>query len=148
MGKFFEIKKTGFTLTELTFVVLFIGIFIVLLAPFVSKIRHKAKIIACEENLQKIGLGLDLYASENQGKFPPDLNELLKSGYVADEKVFDCPSSPHIGSTKEPDYTYTAGYTILSPSDTVIVCDDVVNHKDGKHVLYISGDIKWEERMR
>jgi len=133
----------AFTITELVFVVVIIVIFIVLLTPFINKIRTQAKIIACEENLRNIGLGLKLYANEHQGKFPPNMEALLENGYVEDERVFDCPASSHVGNAKEPDYHYVTEYTIESPSEDEIVFDKTENHKGGKHVLYISGDIKW-----
>ena len=95
--------------------------------------------------MQEIGLGLKLYASEHQGRFPSDLAELIEGGYVEDEMVFDCPSSPHMGDAQESDYHYTSGYTIASPSDAPIVFDMATNHKNGKHVLYVSGDIIWEQ---
>ncbi len=123
---------TGFTLTELAFVVVIVIIFIVLLTPFIHNIRARAKIIACEEDLQEIGLGLKLYASEHEGKFPSNLSELVEGGYVETEKVFD--------------YHYTTGYTASSSSDAAIVFDKLGKHKEAKHVLYIGGDIKWEKK--
>lgn len=139
-------KRDGFTLTELAFIVIIILIFFTLSLPFINNIRRRAQLIGCEENLQEIGLALKLYASEHEGAFPSSLSELTEGGYVEDEMVFDCPSSPHMGDAQEGDYHYTSGYTILSPSDTAIVFDKTENHKDGKHVLYISGDIVWENK--
>ena len=133
--------KDAFTLTELAFIALIIAICILLLTPFINKIKARAKIITCEENLQKISFALNLYAGEHQDKFPSNLAELAEGGYVEDEKVFDCPSSLQIGDSQEPDYHYTSGYVISAPSDTVMVFDKDENHKKVKHVLYISGDI-------
>ncbi|MFH1594704.1 MAG: hypothetical protein ABID09_08420 [Candidatus Omnitrophota bacterium] len=134
---------TGFTLTELIFVVVTITVFILLLTPFISNIRIRAKAIGCEENLQKIGLGLKVFANEHQGQFPSTLSELIAGNYVEDERVFDCPNSPHAGSMEDPDYHFTTGYSVLSPSDTWLVFDKDDNHSGGGHVLYVSGDIKW-----
>jgi len=139
-------NRRGFTLTELAFIIAIIVVFMVLSAPFINKIRGRAQVIGCKENLQEIGLALKLYASEHQGRFPSDLAELIEGGYVEDEMVFDCPSSPDMGDAQESDYHYTSGYTIQSPSDTEIVFDKTANHKNGKHVLYISGDIIWESK--
>lgn len=96
--------------------------------------------------MHKIGLALKLYASEHKGKFPSDLDELVEGAYVEDESVFDCPASGHIGDSQEPDYHYTTGYTISSPSDTAIVFDKSANHKSGGHVLYLNGNVVWEKR--
>ena len=143
---FMRLKKAGFTLIELAVIVAIIITFIILLTPIIGRIRTRAELVTCEENLQKIGLGLKLYANEHQGKFPPSLSELIEDGYVEDERVFDCPSNRYIGDVLEPDYHYTTGHSISSSSDTAIVFDKITNHRDGKHVLYISGDIVWEEK--
>jgi len=140
------VKRAGFTLTELAFITIVVIVFVVLSAPFITRIRERAQIVGCKENLQEIGLALKLYASEHQGKFPSDLAELIEGGYVEDERVFDCPSSPGMGDARESDYHYTSGYTILSPSNTAIVFDKAVNHKKGRHVLFVSGDIRWENK--
>ena len=134
--------EEGFTLTELAFVVIIICAIIALLTPFITDIRNKAHIITCRENLQKIGLGLKLYASEHQEKFPTGLDELVEGSYVWSEKCLDCPQSLHAGDAKDPDYHYVTGHTLASPSETEIVFDKAENHKKGKHVLYLSGDIK------
>jgi competence protein ComGC len=136
----------AFTLTELAVIILIIAIFILLLTPYISKIRLKAKFIACEENLREIGLGLKLYANDHQGKFPTTLSDLLEGGYVEDERSFNCPFSPHLGNAAEPDYHYTTEYAITSPSDSKVVFDKSDNHADGQHVLYVSGDIVWEQK--
>ena len=138
-------KRAGFTLTELLAVLLIITAFIVVLMPLVSNVREKANTIACEENIEKISLGLKLYASEHQGKFPISISELTENGYVDEERVFDCPSSSHAGDALEPDYHYVTGYSVYSPSEDKIVFDKKENHKDGIHVLYVSGDITFEK---
>ena len=117
---------------ELGFVLIIVAIFIVLLTPFIRDIRTRARIVACEENLQEIGLGLKLYASEHQEEFPSNLDELAEGGYVEKERILG--------------YHYTTGHTILSASDARIVFDKAEEHKSGRHVLYISGDIKWEKK--
>lgn len=122
--------RKGFTLTELAFVLVIIIVFIVLLTPFIRDIRTRARIVSCEETLQQISLGLKLYAKEHQEKFPPNLDKLIKDGYTGNERISS--------------YHYTTGYTISSPSGGVIVFDKAENHKNGRHVLYISGEIKWE----
>jgi len=138
------LKKSAFTLTELAIVLVVILVFMCILTPFINNIKNKAKIVDCEGNLQNIGQGLNLYALEHSGKFPDTLSDLLKGGYVENAKVFDCPSSASLGTTDNPDYEYTPGCTILTDSKTVIVSDKPGNHKNGKYVLYITGDIIWE----
>ncbi len=139
-------RRDGFTLTELICIIAIIILFVLLSSPFISKTRERAQIIGCKENLQEIGIALKLYASEHNGNFPSDLAELMEGGYVENDMVFDCPSVKGMGDAHESDYHYTSGYTILSPSDTRIVFDKAENHKNGRHILYISGDIVWESK--
>ncbi|MCQ9206918.1 MAG: type II secretion system GspH family protein [Omnitrophica bacterium] len=136
-------REEGFTLTELVFVVVIVCAFIALLTPFIRDIRNKARIIACRENLQEIGLGLKLYASEHRERFPAGLGELVEGSYIWSERCLDCPQSPHAGDAKDPDYHYVTGHTLASPSEIEIVFDKTENHKEGKYILYLSGDIKW-----
>jgi len=125
-------RVRGFTLVEIVFVLVIIIVFIALLTPFIRNIRSRTKIIACEERLQEVGLGLKLYASEHEGNFPSNLTELVENGYIEPE-----------GASL---YHYTTGYTISSPSDEAIVFDKADRHKGIRHVLYISGEIKREKK--
>lgn len=140
-----KILKNGFTLTELGFVLAIIVLFILLLTPFISNIRDRVKLMACEQNLQKIAVGLKVYAIEHEGKFPASLAELTEGRYLGDEKIFDCPSGSGAGKPGESDYQYVSGYNILSPSLERIVFDKAGNHKKGRYVLYINGDVVWEK---
>ncbi len=134
--------KKAFTLTEVLFVLVLIIIFISLLSPLIKDVRNKATILACEENLYKIGWGLTLYAKDNGGKFPETLNELVTKGYLADKKTLNCPAAARENS---PDYEYISGYSIASPYEKPIVHDKQGNHKGGKNVLYIDGKVSWEQ---
>ena len=136
-------SRAGFTLTELSFVLFIIIVFLIVLTPFINNIRSKAKMVGCRENLENISMGLRMYANDHQGKFPANLIELVEGGYVDDERVFNCPGTRYHGDALEPEYHYTTGCTIMSPSDQAIVFDKSGNHRNGKQVLYISGEIKW-----
>ena len=138
-------REYGFTLTEITVVFTIIILVILILTPFINNIRTNAKLLGCKKNMQEISLALKLYANEHEGNFPPTLGALLEKSYVENERVFDCPGNSRIGSREEPDYQYTTGYTKLSPSDEPIVFDKLENHKNGRNVLYIDGNIAWKD---
>ena len=126
----------GFTLVELLVVILIIAILIALLLPALGAAERQARLTLCLSNFRQIGLGLTMYANENQQFLPPvgpsqteDLNA-YNSGqgwmyflrpYLApaphgspwnlfNNPVFICPEAP---------YTYNLPYSSLDRTCSV-----------------------------
>lgn len=59
----------GFTLIELLVVIAIIAILAAILFPVFAKARDAAKTTQCLSNLRQLGLGLQMYAQDNDGKF-------------------------------------------------------------------------------
>jgi prepilin-type N-terminal cleavage/methylation domain-containing protein len=175
--------KKGFSLIELMIVLIVIGLLIGLLFPAAKKARDAALQSQCANNLQQIGAALILYAKDNNGAFPDPVNGtnddwayqyasiLINGGYLPDnDKLFDCPGSPHVGTKNDPDYWYgntmsvydktgsASGsnddypYTIYSPGWRMLCgCHNLgapdyeQPHSGGLNYVNIAGRVYWEE---
>ncbi|MFH1883893.1 MAG: type II secretion system protein [Planctomycetota bacterium] len=95
---------TGFTLIELLVVIAIIALLMGILLPALNAVREQSRRTVCGLNEKNMGLGLYLYANDNDGKLP--LNEvdrwlfdvsywttdiILRTGGF-DRHIFYCPS--------------------------------------------------------
>lgn len=64
-------SKAGFTLIELLVVIAIIALLMGILTPVLSRVREAGYSMRCMSNLKGIALAAQIYAYDNDGKFPP-----------------------------------------------------------------------------
>jgi len=94
----------AFTLIELLVVMAIISILAALVLPVLNRGKESARSVRCLSNLHQIGMGLQLYVSDNNNHLPalvdwspslgtngPVINRVLLE-HVGSSNVFSCPS--------------------------------------------------------
>jgi len=63
-------RTRAFTLVELLVVIAIIGVLISVLLPALTSAREQARRVKCAAQLKQVGLGIAVYAEENNNKLP------------------------------------------------------------------------------
>lgn len=71
--------KKGFTLIELLVVIAIIALLLAILMPALSKAKSIAQEILCKSNMHQYYLATELYANENDDRFPPAWRSLYRT---------------------------------------------------------------------
>lgn len=115
-----------------------------------NRARGSARKAVCMSNLKQIGLALHMYAQDYDEKFPDDISALCPN-YIANAKIFKCPSDKTISEIKEMkpgtriSYVYIKGLTEKDSQDSMIAYDASPDNHDGegRNVLFLDGHVKW-----
>ncbi|HEY5911712.1 MAG TPA: prepilin-type N-terminal cleavage/methylation domain-containing protein [Verrucomicrobiae bacterium] len=139
--RFRGLAGPGFSLIELLLVVAILLLLVTLYWSPNSGSRQRALQVACQRNLQKLSIGLQIYATDNGGRYPFLSNAvrseqalgLLVPRYNSDNSLFICAGSkdpaPAAGrslSDSRISYAYYMGRASTSLG-TVVMTDAQVN---------------------
>jgi prepilin-type processing-associated H-X9-DG protein len=140
---------TGYIGIVLTSIMV-IGIFSAVTLPAFVKARERAYQNACMNNLKQIGVSMQMYANENQEKFPSDFQSLVPK-YVPAVQVtlFVCPATRHQPGDASnliawTDYVLVANRKTSDSPDTVLAFSKPdCYHGRGGNVLFVDGHVQW-----
>lgn len=79
-------RRKGFTLIELLVVIAIIAILAAILFPVFARAREKARQTSCLSNVKQIALGVVMYVSDYDGRYPQSFYYSLTG--ICDDKVF------------------------------------------------------------
>ena len=126
-------SSKGFTLIELLVVIAIIAVLASLLLPALNRARETARAIACQSNARSIGMGQFVYATDNDDRITPYVNQA-----PGRETVFYRPSGFHKGGLS-PDPISWADILLESAglSAETFICPAVVDDTGGSDLAPI-----------
>ena len=114
-------KRSGFTLIELMIVIAIIAILAAILVPNFVRARAQGHLTACKSNLKNIGTALEMYSTDNSGRYPSDLSKLTSGNMGGYLKMI--PTCAAAGTD-----TYSAVYTASANPDVFTLYCSGNNH--------------------
>jgi prepilin-type N-terminal cleavage/methylation domain-containing protein/prepilin-type processing-associated H-X9-DG protein len=115
----------GFTLIELLVVIAIIAILAALLLPALSSAKQRAWTTSCNSNLHQIGLGMRMFADDNDGCYPESGGDIYWNStdattgkaswmqqifpWVGNTNVYNCPGNMQLPLNLQGPFNYFNG---------------------------------------
>lgn len=106
--------------------------------PALARAREQARFVASMNNLKQIGLGLHMYAEDNDGEFPSELDQIKR--YVQNEKVFESPRKPDYFDG--PSYLYVSDQSQKADHANVLAYENPEYAWDQVAVVFVDGHVE------
>lgn len=104
--------------------------------PQVVCYRELSPRTMCSTNIRGILQTSLIYANENEGRFPDELEVFLRNGDMTDRQL-EC------GASGLSNYIYSPGLTKQSTPNMVLVMEPLSNHGDGANVGFVEGSVRF-----
>jgi prepilin-type processing-associated H-X9-DG protein len=109
-----------------------------ILLPSLSRARHLSKRVISTSNLKGIVTSCHIWAMENDGLFPPDLDTLLNEGYFTREQM----TAPLDEDPSRPSYIYIPGQSENCHYRNILLYERPdINGGEGVNVAYVDGSV-------
>jgi len=116
-------------------ILLFIPLLASMAIPASVGVIDKAKAAQSMNNARQIYLGCKLYASDNDGKFPDNLEQLIPQ-YLPDRRVFVCPMSTDKTSIG---FDYFSGFTDTSDPGKILLQSKATTRRHERVIVRVDG---------
>lgn len=125
--------RSGWSLVEILLTVAVFSVLAALAFTAYGPAKRSARIASCTSNLHQIGLALEIYASDHDGRLPSAPPVQLGHQYLADRSLLFCPAEERVGMATASSYSWRMWMPDGTPlgvwkrdhSDAVIaVCDN------------------------
>jgi prepilin-type N-terminal cleavage/methylation domain-containing protein len=79
-------KVFGFTLVEVSVVIVIIGLLMGILFPAYAAVKRKSSQAACASNMKQVGMAIILFANDNDGWLPPGSDGQTINTFIRDSR--------------------------------------------------------------
>jgi prepilin-type N-terminal cleavage/methylation domain-containing protein len=138
--------KRAFTLIELLVVIAIIAILASLLLPALSKAKQRAWTVNCTSNLKQIGLGMRMFADDNDERYPQSGGTIVWNfvdpastsnawmeqiyPYIQNTNIYHCPGNAQLPPQNRSPFNYfngvRAAYIAASNHCAAVSCTQIL----------------------